>query len=96
MARTMVSLVGRRRLSVMKLMATVLLSSLLLTDANNLRFNRKIQATVTQSFDVNLFLALHFVNGQTASELETKDPSNAVVQHFCEKVQEQVSENEAA
>ena len=76
----------------MKLLATTLLvSCLLLTDANNLRASRILQTTVTQSFDVNLIVALHFVDDSTATALETKDKANAVVEHFCNKVQEQVS-----
>jgi hypothetical protein len=64
-----------------------------LADAKNIRASRKLQ-TFTQSLNVNLFLALHYVNGETAAALETKDPTNAVVQHFCDKVQVQVSEKE--
>jgi len=83
----------RRRRSVTSAMATLFLTSLLLTDASHLRANRNLQTTFTQSFPVPLFLALHFVDESTASALETKDRSNAVVQHFCNKVQEQVSKN---
>jgi hypothetical protein len=41
-------------------------------------------------FDVDLFLELQFVGELTASELETKDPGNSAVVHFCEAVQVQV------
>jgi hypothetical protein len=76
----------------MKLLATTLLiSCLLLTDANNLRASRVLQTAVTQSFDVNLIVALHFVDDSTATALETKERANAAVEHFCNKVQEQVS-----
>jgi hypothetical protein len=41
-------------------------------------------------FDVDLFLELQFVGELTASALETKDPGNSAVVHFCEAVQIQV------
>ena len=41
-------------------------------------------------FDVDLFLELQFVGELLASELETKDPNNSAVVHFCEAVQVQV------
>jgi hypothetical protein len=41
-------------------------------------------------FDVDLFLELQFVGELTASELETKDPGNSAVMHFCGAVQAQV------
>lgn len=85
--------VGRRRccFSAMKLL--LLASCLLWTDATHLRATRELQDTVIQSFDVNLILALHFVGDSTASALETKDKTNGVVEHFCNNVQEQVSNN---
>lgn len=93
----MAAIIERRRgLSTMKLFVAMLFSSMLFTDAVYLRANRNLETAVIQSFNVNLVLALHFVNDETATALETKDKSNAIVEHFCNKVQEQVSGNDVS
>jgi hypothetical protein len=57
------------------------------SDAKSLRATRKLQ---DQSFEVPLFLALHFVSGTTASALETRDSANDIVRHLCNATQVQV------
>ena len=64
------------------------------TNAAYLRANRHLETVAIQSFNVNLVLALHFVTDETATALESKDKSNAIVEHFCDKVQAQVSGND--
>jgi hypothetical protein len=44
----------------------------------------------TAAVDVGLYLALRYVNDSVASQLETKDPSNTLVSHFCKNVNYQV------
>jgi hypothetical protein len=40
--------------------------------------------------DVGLYLALRYVDESVASQLETKDPSNKLVSHFCKSINYQV------
>ena len=90
--------IERRRRSltaVMKLVASLFMTILLMVDSKHLRADRKLQTSFTQSFDVPLFLALHFVTESTASALETKDKTNPIVEHFCNKVHEQVSSDKS-
>jgi len=46
--------------------------------------------TATTKYTVDLYLALHYLNGFTASELESLDPTNGMVSHFCKSVNFQV------
>lgn len=78
-----------------RMMMSVVLWSLLLSDASPSHqpfLRRQLQTTATQSFEVPIILALHFVSESTAASLETKDPTNDDVKHLCDAVQEQVSE----
>jgi hypothetical protein len=77
-----IMVIGRRS-SMMILVMSILMSS----DAKSLREIRKLQAP---SFEVPLFLALHFVIETTALALETRDSTNDIVMHLCNTVQRQV------
>ncbi|KAL7565109.1 hypothetical protein ACA910_005117 [Epithemia clementina (nom. ined.)] len=44
-----------------------------------------------EAFPVELYLTLHFVNYTTAANLQSPDPSNEVLSHFCKSVNSQAS-----
>jgi hypothetical protein len=44
----------------------------------------------TAAVDVGLYLALRYMDESVASQLESKDPSNKLVSHFCKSVNYQV------
>jgi hypothetical protein len=50
--------------------------------------HRRLQ--VTAAVDVGLYFAVQYLNESVASQLETKDPSNELVSHFCKSVNYQV------
>lgn len=50
---------------------------------------RQLQATTT-AYSVTLHLALLYLNETVASELETREPTNSLVLHFCDSVNHQV------
>jgi hypothetical protein len=51
---------------------------------------RLLQSSVPEPRSVMLGLALYWVDEATAVQFEAADPQNAVVQHFCQAVNEQV------
>jgi hypothetical protein len=44
----------------------------------------------TAAVDVGLYLAVRYLDESVASQLETKDPSNKLVSHFCKSINYQV------
>jgi hypothetical protein len=50
--------------------------------------HRRLQDTAAVA--VGLYLAVQYLNESVASQLETKDPSNEIVSHFCKSVNAQV------
>jgi hypothetical protein len=54
--------------------------------------HRRLQDTAAVA--VGLYLAVQYLNESVASQLETKDPSNEVVSHFCKSVNNQVCDLE--
>eukprot|EP00977_Amphora_coffeiformis_P007720 scaffold1690_cov182-Amphora_coffeaeformis.AAC.77 len=44
-----------------------------------------------QARDVPLFLSLYYLDDETATQLETKDPSNPLVAHLCQAINAQAS-----
>lgn len=81
-----------RRRPIMRLLLALVFFLPLTETTEHLRLSRQLQITGTaaESFQVSLFLALHFVSSATATELESKIGTNELVQHFCGAVHEQV------
>lgn len=56
------------------------------------RNRRKPQRRLNEEYNVNvlLHLSLEYANETLATQIETQDPSNDAVKHFCDAVNEQV------